>query len=633
MRCAHCRPLLEAYRMGELDEVRSPLVEAHLSGCDDCRRRAESLAVLPVLRSAAPPDWSPPDGFVERVLYAAEEPRTAVEWALGRRPGERRRSEPRLRCAAAAWLWVGFLAGLLAAMPATRRLLLGRDLAELTFGERRLELLPWSIEDPLLKPRRALVVSSPAQRLHSTAEALAEGWAYAALAETLVGRHPWDDQAARRYRTALDESPGEPWLALRYADAVSGVWAQRDESGRSIDPALPATVDAATAEALRLDPNNAVAHYLRAAYLWQAGDEPGFWSALRDGNRAPRATNYTRAAADSMRRLAVASRVTPLPFWATVWKEWRDDAPAPLAGLVESSRQWARRARKQGSSVRFLDQRLELVKTGAWLRERGESVGLREAGTPLVNDALEWTKGELSWVERWQAGGQEMASQLRTLGRAAEADWLMGQVSAHEAAVIGILPAIPRWAYDPLSLPWLSACLGLRWLSWVVVLQAAVLACVGWAARDRWDSLPWRLAETACVALPALLASVVLSGILTLWPVLVGTYNDGSGRALALVVAASLLVLPWLACRQALHRRARQYDRRLGAAREDWSTRLVDGDQTSACRTEFLRAAAPELYLTAAALTAAAALLLAVPSAILEHAFARILPDLMAAFL
>ncbi len=628
MRCAHCRPLLEAYRLAELDEGRARLVAAHLSGCEDCRQRAESLAVLPLLRSAASGEWSPPGGFVQRVLTEAEEPRTAVEWSTGRRPGAR----PRLGGAAAAWLGVVFLTGLLAAVPAARRVLLGRDLAGLTFDERRFELLPWGVADMLFKPGRALAVSSPAQRLHTTAEALAAGWAYAAQAETLGGLHPWDDQAARRYRTALDRSPGEPWLALRYADAVGGAWTQGDKSGRSIDPALPATVDAATAAALRLDPDNAVAHYLRAAYLWLAGDEPGFWSALRAGNRAPRATNYNRTAADSMRRLAVAARVTPLPLWATVWKEWRDDAPDPLASLVEASRQWSRRARKQRSSDRFLDQRLELVKTGAWLRERGESVGLREAGIPLVNDALEWAEGELSWVELWQAGGQEMASQLRTRGRAAEADWVLGQATAHQTVVLNGVSDIPRWAYDPLSLPWLSACLGLRWLSWALGLQAVVLVCLGWARRGR-DLLPWRLAEAWRQALPALPASVVLTGILILWPVLAGTYVSGSGRALAAVVAASLMILPWLACRQALHRLARRYDRRLGAARENWATRLVDADQTSACRAEFLRAAAPEFYLTAAALTLAAALLLAVPAAILEHAFARILPDLMAAFL
>ena len=77
-----------AYLLGKLAADEAERFEAHLEGCDDCRRHLEELGGLPALLAQAAPATALPDGLRARTLTAVREraaadPAAAVEQADG----------------------------------------------------------------------------------------------------------------------------------------------------------------------------------------------------------------------------------------------------------------------------------------------------------------------------------------------------------------------------------------------------------------------------------------------------------------------------------------------------------------------------------------------------------------------
>jgi hypothetical protein len=130
-----------AHLLGKLEAEEAGRFEAHLEGCNDCRRHLEELGGLPALLAQAAPATPVPDGLRARTLTAvreraaeaerarmAAETGAAAETSVGEAPAPVRRRWWRQR-----WLAVAVAAALLVALAIPGALLLlGDDGGEVT---------------------------------------------------------------------------------------------------------------------------------------------------------------------------------------------------------------------------------------------------------------------------------------------------------------------------------------------------------------------------------------------------------------------------------------------------------------------------------------------------------------------
>ena len=121
-----------AHLLGKLEAEEAERFEAHLEGCNECRRHLEELGGLPALLDQAAPATPVPDGLRARTLTAvrerAAETGATAETSVAEAPTPVRRLWWRQR-----WLAVAFAAALVVALAIPGALLLlGGDGGEVT---------------------------------------------------------------------------------------------------------------------------------------------------------------------------------------------------------------------------------------------------------------------------------------------------------------------------------------------------------------------------------------------------------------------------------------------------------------------------------------------------------------------
>jgi len=115
MRCRRVRETFDAYRDGELPPAVREAVGGHLAACGRCREAlARHTRLRDMLADAAGRTAPPPDGFADRVMYAARRGRSPRAAPLDWNPVRWWRQTPiPMRTAAAAAVVIGLSIGLL----------------------------------------------------------------------------------------------------------------------------------------------------------------------------------------------------------------------------------------------------------------------------------------------------------------------------------------------------------------------------------------------------------------------------------------------------------------------------------------------------------------------------------------